>query len=193
VAHRRLRNAVRGRGLALLPVAAFAVHQLRYTLAYGSRSSQVLAAQGHSYLTSLAPWLVLLVALAAGSFLLRVARGGGDRPRRSLLELWALAAASLAAIYVAQELLEGLYAVGHPAGFAGVFGHGGLWALPLALLFGAAIAALLYAGDLIAAAASRRRRTAFGPPPLVAELRAVSLPIGPPLARAAAGRAPPLA
>jgi hypothetical protein len=191
VAHRRLLNAVRGRGLVLLPAAAFAVHQLRYTIAYGSHAGQVLAAQGHSYMTSLAPWLVLLVALGAGSFLVRVARGGGDRPRRSPVRLWAVGAACLLGIYVVQELVEGLYAAGHPAGFGGVFGHGGWWAVPLTLLFGAVIAALLHVGDLIVAAVARR--TLFGPPPVASALRAVSLPLCPPLAGAAAGRAPPAA
>jgi len=191
MAHRRLRTAVQGRGLVLLPVAAFALHQLRYTLAYGSHARQVLAAQGHSYMTSLAPWLVLLVALGAGSFLLRVARGRDDRPRRPLFGLWALSSGSLLAVYVVQELLEALFAAGHPGGFAGVFGHGGWWAVPLALLLGAVIAALLHVGRLLVPAAPRRN--AFGPPPLTRALRAVSLPLHAPLAGAAAGRAPPAA
>ena len=167
------------------------MHQLRYTIAYGSHAGQVLAAQGHSYMTSLAPWIVLLVALGAGSFVVRVARGRDDRPHRSPFRLWAVAAASLLGIYVVQELVEGLYAAGHPAGLAGVFGHGGWWAVPLALIFGAAIAALLHAGNLIVGAIWHR--TLFGPPPLVVALRAVSLLQWPPLAGAAAGRAPPAA
>src|SRR5947208_3368921 len=112
MAHRRLRNALQGRGLLLLPVAAFAVHQLRYTLAYGSDAGRVMAAQGHSYVNSLGPWLVLLLALGAGSFLLCAARalerGFDDHPRRSFLGLWSISSMSLVAIYVAQELLEGL-------------------------------------------------------------------------------------
>src|SRR5207253_1908986 len=63
MAHPRLRSVIGGRGFLLLPAAAFAVHQLRYSLAYGSRANQVLAMQGHSYLNSLAPWLVLLLGL----------------------------------------------------------------------------------------------------------------------------------
>ena len=191
VAHRRLRTAVQGRGLVLLPAAAFALHQLRYTLAYGSRAGQVLAAQGHSYMTSLAPWLVLLVALGAGSFVLRVARGRDDRPRRSPLRLWAASSGSLLGVYVVQELLEGLFAAGHPGGFTGVFGHGGWWAVPLALLLGAALTALLHVGRLLVPAT--RRRNVFGPPPLTRTLRAVLLPLHAPLAGAAAGRAPPVA
>src|ERR1700756_1682260 len=108
MAHRRLVNVVRGRGLVLLPVAAFAVHQLRYTLAYGSHAGQVLAAQGHSYMTSLAPWLVLLFPLGAGWFLLPAPRGRDDPPPRPLLGLWALSSGSLLAVYVVQELLEAL-------------------------------------------------------------------------------------
>ena len=35
-APRRLRSVLAGRGFMLFPAAAFAVHQLRYELAYGS-------------------------------------------------------------------------------------------------------------------------------------------------------------
>jgi len=198
MAHRRLRAAVRSRGFLLLPAAAFAVHQLRYTLAYGSHASQALSAQGHSYLNSLAPWLVLLVAFGAASFLLRVAAAlagrQNARPARSFVELWAIAAGALVAIYVLQEVLEGAFASGHPTGAGGVVGHGGWLAFPLAVAFGAAVAALLRVGYAIVAVAARavaRRPVA---------LRQISLPrwsfvLLPrsPLAAAAAGRAPPAA
>src|ERR1051325_4030860 len=113
MAHGRLSTTVRDRGILLLPAAAFLVHQLRYSLAYGSQASQALAAQGHSYLKSPAPWLVLLVAFGAGSFLLRVAAAfagrRGRRPARRLLELWSISTGALLAIYVLQELLEGFF------------------------------------------------------------------------------------
>src|SRR5579862_7466929 len=131
----------------LLPLAAFALHQLRYSLAYGSNAGSALAAQGHSYLNSLAPWLALLIAVGAGSFLLRVARalstGADAHPRRSFVGLWALASLSLLAIYTLQELLEGFFAAGHPTGLEGVFGHGGWWAVVLAPPIAAALALLL--------------------------------------------------
>src|SRR5580704_13615839 len=96
---RRLRSACAGRGFMLFPAAAFAVHQLRYELAYGSRAGAALSAQGHGYLTSLAPWVAVLVALALGSFLARLARAGGGeleaRPRRAFAGLWLLASACL--------------------------------------------------------------------------------------------------
>ena len=43
------------RGAALMPAAALAVHQLRYALAFGDGAPQALSAQGHAYLTSIAP------------------------------------------------------------------------------------------------------------------------------------------
>lgn len=195
----RLRSVVRGRGFLLLPAAAFAVHQLRYTLAYGSHADGVLAAQGHSYLNSLAPWLVLLLGLGAGTFLARVARalvsGDDDHPRRAFLELWLLASAILVAVYVVQELLESSYAVGHPSGFAGVLGHGGWWALVASLVAGAAAAALLHVAHTVVSIAERLavRRTFLGLPPRT--LRPQAFSVGPrsPLAFAAAARAPPAA
>jgi hypothetical protein len=199
MAYRRLRSVVGGRGFLLIPAAALLVHQLRYSLAYGSQANQVLAAQGHSYLNSLAPWLVLLLALGLGSFLLRLAHTlagrGGHRHRRSFGELWLLAWALLVLIYATQEFLEGLFAVGHPRGFAGIFGHGGWWALVAAAAFAAIVAALLQAACAIVSFAGRvaARRSFVGLPPLVARLQAVSLVSVSPLASAAAGRAPPAA
>src|SRR5262245_6715132 len=96
---RRIRAFVGGRGFLLMPVGAIVVHQLRFRIAYGSQANQVLAAQGHSYLTSFAPWLVLALAIGLGAFALRVARAAAgrpdDRPRRSFAGLWALSSASL--------------------------------------------------------------------------------------------------
>jgi hypothetical protein len=195
----RLRRTVGGRGFLLMPAAALAVHQIRFKLAYGSQSGEALAAQGHSYLNSLAPWLVLLLAVGLGAFVVRVARAAAgrrtDHPRRSFLALWALASAGLVAIYATQELLEGLFAVGHPGGAAGVFGHGGWWALVLAAVAGAGVAAVLQVACTIVGAAERfaSRRGFHGLPPLVPRPEAVSLAPRAALAGAAAGRAPPAA
>ena len=46
-------------------------------------------------------------------------RKAGSRPR----------AVGLLAVYAGQELLEGLFATGHPQGLVGIFGDGGLWVL----------------------------------------------------------------
>src|SRR5437763_17107777 len=69
--------------LALMPASAFAVHQLRYWLAYGGRAGAMLARQGHAYLHSLVPWTALLLAIAAGLFLRARGRAaGGPRSAR---------------------------------------------------------------------------------------------------------------
>src|SRR5947209_9255702 len=65
---RRTVTRVFGRAL-LVPVAALAVYQLRFAVAFGGDAASVLARQGHAYLHPLAPWIVLLIALAAGGFL----------------------------------------------------------------------------------------------------------------------------
>jgi len=191
--------SLRSRGLLVLPVGAFVVHQLRYRIAYGPHASAQLAAQGHSYLDSFAPWLVLLLCLATGSFLARIAQAvATGRPaghRRSFGAVWVVCSTLLIAIYVVQEFLEGLVAAGHPAGLAGIVGHGGWWAGIVAVAVGALIAVLLQVGtvvvDAFARAAANRRRTrlAFTRLRLVASAPVVRTR---PLASARAGRAPPL-
>lgn len=187
-----------GSGLLLVPAAALAVHQLRYWLAYGSKANAQLAAQGHSYLHSLAPWTVLALGIGATLFLRRVARtlatGAVRTRRRSFATLWSLSVLGLLAVYSAQETLESFLSSGHPGGVAGVFGHGGLWAVPVAAGVGLVVTLVLRAGRVVLDAA---QRLAHGLPrvrplPLVAPagvLPAVTRP----LARSAAGRAPPRA
>ena len=81
---------------ALMPAGAFAVHQLRYWLAYGHRAGSELAAQGHSYLHSVVPWIVLLIAFAVGTFLVALGRAlGGARLASSLHALVRRALAAL--------------------------------------------------------------------------------------------------
>ena len=110
--------------IALLPPAAFAVHQLRYWLAYGSRAGIELQRTGHSYLHSVVPWLVLLLALTIGGFLRALGRAfaGHTSPARftlSLTAMWLVCSPALVAIFACQEFLEGLFATGHPAGWRG--------------------------------------------------------------------------
>jgi hypothetical protein len=194
---RTARNVLAGRGFMLFPAAAFAVHQLRYQLAYGHRAGAALSASGHGYLTSLAPWVALLLALAAGSFLARVARAAAgrseSRPQRAFAALWALSSIGLLAAYSIQETLEGFFAAGHPGGFEGVFGHGGWWAVPLAFLAGLVVALLL---RLAAAVVGTVGRTIplprYEPVSLARPIGAV-LPRRAALAGNSSGRAPPVA
>jgi hypothetical protein len=147
----------------LLPFAALVVHQLRFTLAFGGNAGAELARQGHSYLQSLVPWLVLLLAVAAGGFLWALGRAlGGQRtlPRYtvSLAALWLACSACLLVIYASQETLEGLFATGHPAGLAGIFGYGGWWAIPAALCVGLVLAAILHGARWVLDEIAQRRR-----------------------------------
>jgi hypothetical protein len=198
MAHKPVRDALAGRGFLLLPVAALAVHELRYRLAYGSDAGAALAAQGHGYLDSLAPWLILLLGLVLGRFLVRVARVLGGRPvrhpRRTFVGLWALASLGLVLVYSTQELLESVFASGHPDGLSGLFGHGGWWSLAAAVAVGAALAAAVRTAGTVLTAAGRltigRRPLRVAPLPLPrsAVLAPATRAV---LAGAAAGRAPP--
>lgn len=186
------------RGAALLPAAALAVHQLRYALAHGDGAGQALAAEGHAYLSGIAPWLVLLATLSLGASLGRLARrwaaGGTPAARtRATARVWLLATVALVTIYAGQELLEGALAPGHAAGLAGAFGDGGWWALPAALAVAGLFALALRGADAVAAdLAGLTLRIALRPPRALSHRpRAPFLVALAPLARAAAGRAPP--
>jgi hypothetical protein len=135
--------------IALLPAAALAVHQLRYLLAYGSAAGMELERQGHSYLHSVVPWIVLVVALVVGGFLHALGRAFSgqtsvSRFSLSFTALWLVCAVALVAIYCCQEFLEGLFATGHPSGLVGIFGFGGWWAIPVAACVGLVLAAVFH-------------------------------------------------
>jgi len=189
------------RGAAAMPAAALAVHQLRYKLAYGAGASHALAEQGHAYLSSLVPWIVLLATLSAGATLGRFARrwaaGAGARSSGMAgVRVWLVASAALFAIYAGQELLEGLFASGHLGGLAAVLGAGGWWAVPVALLVGGLLALVLRGARVVERALDAARRgarvVARGLDELVARpLTRRFAAIVAPLARAGAERAPP--
>lgn len=160
--------------LALMPAGALAVHELRYWLAFGSHASAALARQGHAYLHSLVPWILLGLGLALGAFARAVGRAwAGERsPARyslSLLGLWLLCTASLLFIYAAQETLEGVLASGHSAGWVGIVGDGGWWALPACACVGLVLAAAYHGARwvlrTVAAGAARRRARRPRPAP----------------------------
>jgi hypothetical protein len=189
-------------GVALFPVGAVAVHQLRYQLAFGADAPRELAEQGHAYLHELTPWIVMAVALGLGGLLARLARawrsGEADRGKgRGLLVLWALASVGLFSIYVGQEFLEGLLATGHPQGLTGILGDGGLWALPASVAVGGLLALAVRGGRALVGHVARLRRqrprsAGARPPKLVFRPGCVALPRLAPLAGASAGRAPPV-
>jgi hypothetical protein len=148
--------------LALMPAGAFAVHQLRYWLAFHGATGIELQRQGHAYLHSVVPWIVLLIALVAGAFLRALGRAlGGDcslpRYTFSFAMLWLVCAACLLAIYISQELLEGTFLTGHPAGLIGIFGYGGWWSVPAAVGVGLVLAASFHGARWVLRETARRR------------------------------------
>src|ERR1043165_1610653 len=158
--------------MLILPAAALVVHQARYSLAYGGRANAELAAQGHSYLHSLVPWVILTLGVGFWLFLQRVAaaaRSGraGRASRFTTPALWLFVTAGLLVIYSVQEALEGLVISGHPNGAGGVFGHGGFWSIPASAVVAGVVVLLMRAGRAVLRVASRlgRRELAKAPPP----------------------------
>jgi hypothetical protein len=166
------RSLVRGLGrAALVPAAALLVHQLRFMLAFGGAAGAELSRQGHSYLHSLVPWIVLLIGVAVGGFLWALGRamhGQRSIPRYtlSLAALWLVCFVSLVGTYVVQELLEGLFATGHPAGLIGVFGYGGWWAIPAAACVALVLAAVFHGARWVLDEVALRQRDAMVGPVL---------------------------
>jgi hypothetical protein len=187
------------RVFALIAGAALLVHQLRYLIEFRGRAGQALAEQGHGYLSLLAPLVVLAVLAGAVlfGFELHKARRGAvvertPRPR-SFLMRWLVLGCVQTAIYVGQELAEGLLAGGHPPGLTGIFGEGGWIAIPLAFAVAALVAFLLRAADVAVIRATRRTRASW-PSLDVAVQRSPVASISPldVVARNLAGRGPPL-
>ena len=154
-----MRIAHRLRLAAILALGAFALHQLRYLIAFGSSSSAQLAHQGHGYLAGVLPILCVFAVSALLATLVRGRRGaalrGASAPRR--IGTFALL---LLAIYATQESIEGMLAAGHPDGVAALLSHRGWLALPLAAVLGAAsaLAARLLEQVEVAIGAGRVRR-----------------------------------
>lgn len=191
-------RAWRLKAAALLFAGSLAVHELRYVVAYGPGAGHAEATQGHAYLVLLAPAVASAAVLALAGWLLRLAAGragAGREPRiPGYRRLWGGASALLAALFVVQETLEGLTSAGHPAGLAGVLGHGGWTALVLAVAVGAVVALALRAAGVVLdppgrAAATLRpvvpAASSFLAPAAVARTRPD------PLASFLAGRGPP--
>ena len=181
---------------AILAVGAFALHQLRYLLAFGPSSPAGLGQHGHGYMTELLAPLAVLILAAGVATLIRGTEGasptGAPLGRRV-----AIFAVVLYAIYVGQESLEAILSAGDTAGLASVVAGGGWIALPLALGIGGV--ATVLAGALeaveraIAVAHSERNIRSRAPAvqgrPLPA--RGLRLPSAP-LAFGLARRPPPL-
>ena len=155
-----------------------------------------MTAQGHSYLSSLTPWFVFALGIGLALFLRRAAHAlrtgdAGVFSRLSSLTVWLLAWAGLVGIYAIQELLEELLASGHPGGVAGVFGHGGFWAVPVAAVVAGVVTLCMRVARAVLRVAADARLRLWPHSLLVAVPAGRSLIAPAPLARAYAGRAPP--
>ena len=182
----------------LLAVAALALHELRYLAEYGTRAPQELNQQGHSYLPFVEA-IVLVSVVVALAGVLRIAWRArhGHVPLAApptLPRAWLFSATTLLAVYTVQEGLEGSFAPGHPAGIAGIYGHGGWTAILFAAALGLLVAVALRGAHVALHAIARRacgtrrpRAKTASPRP-----RPIALPRPAALAGNAAGRAPPL-
>jgi len=143
------------RAAALVAAGWWAVHQLRYLLAYGAGSGDALHETGHAYLGPTAPLLGTALVLVFARMVVRATAAPAGRSARAqrLIVVWPACAGAIAVLYAAQETTEGMLAAGHPAGLAAIFGHGGWLAAPLAVLAGLAVAAALRVGERLEARA----------------------------------------
>jgi len=189
----RLRAGAGALGLG----AAFALHQLRFLIAYHGAAHHELARQGHGYLrvlVALVPAVLVLTALHFAGSLAAARRGAGaEAPSPRVRVLWPAASMGLFALYAVQESLEGLLESGHPVGLAGVLGHGGWVAVPLALLLGLVVALLLRGAAAIVGYVAGRAPRGAPRRPARSLLRLPRISPAPlePLACHLAGRGPP--
>jgi hypothetical protein len=185
------------RSAALIALAAFGVHQLRYLLAYGSAAHEELARQGHAYLSQALPVLVSFAVAALAAGLLRVAVGAGARSAIAEPRLRsAFYAASIFLVFSTQESAEGLLSSGHASGLGAVFAAGGWAALPLSALFGCLCAVLDGGLARLESVVARRRAPLARRRPPRPEAAPASLALVPraslPLAFGIARRPPPI-
>ena len=106
-----------------------------------------------------------------------------------------MCAAGLLAVYTAQEFLEGVFVMGHPAGLVGIFGYGGWWAIPAALGVGLVLAAAFQGARWVLRETARRHARVAALPARATVLarapRDVLLPRAAALAGGCSGRGPP--
>jgi hypothetical protein len=180
------------RALVLVPLLAVLVDMARATLACGPQAETCLEAAGRGYLGSTGVVLIVAYALGLGLWVARAARGRGEaRDGASIVRLWLIGSAGVAAVCGGQALLAG--ATGDPAAL------GGGWPelLAFCLAAGALIALALRAAPAAAALVGELRPAAPRVRVLVAPAQTfpalAALPPSSPRTPATAGRAPPSA
>jgi hypothetical protein len=190
-----------------MPLAEMIVHQLRYYVIFGAHAPARLTHDGHAYLSALEPLIVLAAAIAAGGLAGRLVRAwhgpppkpGTQRPAaRTWLRTWLLCTAVVLGLYCLQETAEGMLAVGHAAGLAGLLGNGGLVAAPLAAALGGVLTLALRGAEQLIELVTRRHRDTYPRRAVLTVLPRLRAPALPdwrlePACGPTAGRAPPVA
>lgn len=178
-------------------VGAFAIHGVRYAIAPATAAER----RAHGYLDALPPLLGGLLALALAVLALHVlrCRQSGDR-RLRFRTRWVLGAAGFLAVYTAQESAEAIIAGAGLPSPSTLLAAGGWVVVPLAILAGAVLAALLRGTEVVLAQVARalhaggeRRHHPHCVAPLSRPPAPAPRPRTAVLARRLAGRAPPLA
>ena len=133
------------RGVSLLSLGALALHQVTYLLAGGADLHAAGLPHRHAYLAELGP---ALAGASLAAITLSIAFSALRRRLPTALdpqcvtERAAAYAAALLVVYLTQELTEALFADGGSPLVEATLGGGAWLALPLALAFGAAAAAV---------------------------------------------------
>jgi hypothetical protein len=169
---------------------AWTVHALRYALVPTAPRG------GHGYLQAAPPILAGLLALALARLCVALVDQRATRRAPSWQLRWALGALGFAVLYATQETIELTAVTGHLAGPAQLIAHGGWIVVPLVIVAGGLLAALLRGTEAalehLTAVFPRLRPRAGGRPALAID-RPPRRPQAAILASRAAGRAPPLA
>lgn len=186
------------RTAALVALGSFAVHLLRFAIAFASGSGDELRGQaflGHVPPTLAAIGFALLLARFWVSYSGRTTAAGssaGKGWQRSLAF-----GVAIVSVYIAQETLETALFTDHAQGLAGVLGNGAWLAVGLAFLFGPLCVLLDVGIGRLEARVSRSARlrlwggaTAFARPLVLARIAPKGLS---PLAFGLAQRPPPAA
>lgn len=185
------------RTAALIALGAFALHQLRYAIASGGHPGELLAAQGHGYLSDALPVLAAFAVACFAAGMLRALTGHEPGKLTSSRNRTLGFAIALFAVFAFQESMEGILSAGHASGLAAVFAGGGWLAVPLALMVGAVCALLerrmVGIERQVAIVVRARRARRLRPSARAARPRPVVLaPALSPLASGVACRPPPL-
>src|SRR5215213_1108970 len=191
------RSSGRWRVAILIAIGGCLVHELRYSIAFGSDAAVHLEAHGHQHLDFTGPLMAGAVAVIAASWIASLRRPIRDSERPPPgWPVWLRTSVALIVLYCLQEIGEGLLAPGHPNVLAGVFDHGGWIALPLSVLVGAWITLALRGARAARAAVGRsaRPKIAFARQCRIAvPIEVHRSPRSHVLATKLAGRAPPVA